>query len=51
MVTSVVREHHWPPDIMGGLYFDYEDHFGLEYWYLDVKESNDEVKKKTDTPK
>lgn len=46
MVVSVVREHHWAPSEVGALYFDSEDHHGLEYWYNDVKLCNDEIKPK-----
>ena len=46
MIKSVVREHHWNPKIINGLYLDSADHFGLMYWYSDVKEVHDELKKK-----
>ncbi|KKN59924.1 hypothetical protein LCGC14_0536740 [marine sediment metagenome] len=46
MIKSVVREHHWPPNIIKNLYLDKEDYQGLEYWYDDVKEVNDNLKKK-----
>lgn len=46
MVKSVVREHHWPPDIIGGLYFDAIDYEGLVYWYQDVKEVDEGIREK-----
>lgn len=46
MVKTVVREHHWTPEIINGLYLDDIDRFGLEYWYNDVKECVNEIKKK-----
>jgi hypothetical protein len=44
MVKSVVREHHWTPDIIGRLFFDRLDYKGLLYWYDDVKEMDKEMK-------
>jgi hypothetical protein len=38
MIKTVARYHHWTPDVLNGLYLDDMDHFGLEYWYLDVLE-------------
>lgn len=46
MVKSVVREHHWPPDVIGGLFVDAVDRSGLEYWYIDVMEVHKELNKK-----
>ena len=46
MVKTVVREHHWSPDIINGLYLDDIDRFGLEYWYNDIIECVKEIKKK-----
>lgn len=43
MIKSVVREHHWPPDTIGGLFCDNLDHEGLEFWYEDVKEVNKQL--------
>lgn len=45
MVKSVVREHHWAPSEVGALYFDYQDYYGLIYWYEDVKEVDKELRK------
>jgi hypothetical protein len=47
MICTVVREHHWSPQIIGDLFFDADDHHGLEFWYNDVMETIDEIKKKT----
>lgn len=46
MVKSIVREHHWPPDIISGLFFDAEDYQGLVYWYEDVREVDASLKEK-----
>ncbi len=44
MITSVVREHHWLPAQVGSLFLDADDHYGLEYWYNDLVEVNEELK-------
>jgi len=31
-----VREHKWPPEIIGGFFVDNIDYKGLEFWYCDV---------------
>jgi hypothetical protein len=46
MIVSVVREHHWAPEIIGALFVDDGDHHGLEFWYNDVLEVSNELKKK-----
>ena len=46
MIKTVVREHHWSPETINGLYLDSIDHFGLEYWYNDIKEVHAELNKK-----
>lgn len=46
MILSVVREHHWPPDKIGGLFVDDMDWLGLEFWYNDLRALNDELKNK-----
>ena len=46
MIWSVVREHHWPPEVIDGLYLDSADHFGLEFWYDDLIEVHKELKQK-----
>lgn len=46
MIVSVVREHHWPPDVIGGLFVDALDHRGLIFWYNDVRDCVEEIKKK-----
>jgi hypothetical protein len=48
MIKSVVREYHWSPAVVGDLYFDRQDFLGLEYWFDDVKELQDQIK---NTPK
>jgi len=46
MVKSVVREHHWSPEIIKELFHDNIDYLGLVYWYNDVCEVIDDVKNK-----
>lgn len=46
MVTTVVREHHWSPTEINGLYLDDIDHFGLIYWYEDIKSMIADLKNK-----
>lgn len=50
MIKTVVREHHWTPDKISGLYHDGIDHFGLKYWYEDVVKCIEEMKSKTPAP-
>ena len=45
LITSVVRENKWTPDVIDNLYFDDFDYHGIFYWYDDVKLMNDEIKK------
>lgn len=45
MIRSVVREHHWSPQIVGDFFIDGEDMEGLEFWYNDLNESHKELKK------
>lgn len=47
MIRTVVREYHWPPQVVGGLFFDAEDYKGLEYWYNVCKKDADDIKSKT----
>lgn len=46
MVKSVVREHHWQPEVIYSLFHDGIDYFGLEWWYNDVKEVSESLKSK-----
>jgi hypothetical protein len=46
MIKTVVREHHWSPEIVGDLFINGYDHESLEYWYDDCVEANAELKKK-----
>jgi len=46
MIKTVVREHHWTPAIIESLYLDDTDFLGLEYWYNDVRETNENLKSK-----
>ena len=40
MIKSVARCYRWSPEIIGNLYCDDADFFGLWYWYEDAKEMN-----------
>lgn len=51
MIVSVVREHHWPPEKLGGLFLDDADFRGLEFWYNDVLKCDEEIKAKTKVKK
>lgn len=44
MIASVAREYKWPPEVLGGLFFDAEDYEGLEFWYNDIKQMHKEIK-------
>lgn len=46
MVATVVGKYRWSPEIIGDLFFDAEDYFGLEFWYNQVKEESEEFDKK-----
>lgn len=46
MIKSVVREHHWSPEVISSLYLDGVDYFGLEWWYNDSKEVEESLKSK-----
>ena len=37
MIFSVGMQQKWLPEIIDSLYVDAQDHFGLEYWYDNVK--------------
>lgn len=49
-IKTVVRAHHWPPDVIDKLYNDGQDHHGIDFWYYDAlecdKEINDKIKEK-----
>lgn len=44
MIATVGNEYKWPPEIMGGLFFDAEDYMGLEFWYNEVREQTKQIK-------
>ena len=46
MIRTVAREYKWPPEVLGGLYFDRQDYLGLEYWYDDVMDMIEKAKPK-----
>lgn len=49
MIKSVVRDHHWPPNIFGGFFIDDEDAEGLEFWYNDTLDMIKRTKPKKGT--
>lgn len=46
MVKSVIRAHHYPPDIVDKLFLDDQDHHGIEWLYNDLKEEQKDLTKK-----
>ncbi len=44
VIASVVNRYNWPPDIVGGLFYDRVDYKGIEYWYDQVKIESDKSK-------
>lgn len=46
MIKNVVREHHWPPSEVGGLFIDNWPLSGLEFWNDDVVAVNKELQPK-----
>lgn len=44
MIKTVVGQYHWPPDIIGGLYYDKQDYHGLPWWYDEVGRLVKEIK-------
>jgi hypothetical protein len=47
MIKSVVREYHFSPATVGDFYLDEIDFNGLRFWYDDVLEIHEAMKKKT----
>ena len=45
MLRTVVGEHHWAPSIQGALYVDNQDNEGLEFWFISVEKTAEEIKK------
>jgi hypothetical protein len=45
MIKTVVREHHFSPAQVGDFYLDAQDYQGLEWYYNDVRQVMDEMKK------
>ncbi len=46
MVKSVIRGHHYPPDVVDELFLDDKDHWGLEWLYNDLDDEQKELKGK-----
>jgi len=45
MIRTVVREYKWTPGVIDELYIDGLDHYGLDFWFHDVKDMISEIKK------
>lgn len=45
MIKTVCNEYKWTPEYVSGLYLDDKDEFGLEFWYKEVVEINNKLKK------
>lgn len=47
MIKTVVREHHWAPEIIGALSISGDDDYNsIEYWYSDIQEMHKDLTKK-----
>jgi hypothetical protein len=46
VITTVVSEFKWPPEVIGGLFFDAEDHEGLFHWYNVCVKIHEQIKPK-----
>ena len=46
MIKTVVREHHWTPDVINSMYTDDRDHQGIRFWYNDIVEVIEQLKPK-----
>lgn len=46
IIKTVVREHHFSPLEIDAFFLDEKDHWGIEFWYNDIKKVNDELKTK-----
>ncbi len=43
MIKSVARVYRWTPEVIGNLYLDDADFFGLWYWYEDAKQMDNDL--------
>ena len=46
MVISVVRNHHFTPDVIDGFFLDDIDYHGLLFWYEEAREIEKSMKPK-----
>lgn len=46
IIKTVVRYHHWSPEVINNMYTDDYDHQGLLYWYNDCREQDENFKSK-----
>lgn len=47
MIKSVLREHHYPPQVIDALFVDAIDYHGLEFLYNDILEVSKEIETKS----
>jgi hypothetical protein len=46
-IITVIRAFSWTPKyVTEELYVDKKDHFGLEFWYLDIEAQHKEITNK-----
>ena len=43
---NLIREHHWSPSVIGGLFLDDLDKYGLFYLNNDILKMHEETKQK-----
>jgi len=46
VIQDIVREYHWPPTVIGGLFFDAQDYRGLFFWHKEICDRAEKFKKK-----
>ena len=46
IIKSIIREHHFPPQVIDALFVDDQDYHGLEWWYNDVRQAGEEFEAK-----
>jgi len=46
-IKTVIRKFRWTPEYVNSLYLDGADYLSLWFWYDDIVEESNELKKKT----
>ena len=44
IIATVANTYHWTPHYLESLYVDGYNHFGLEFWYDQIKEQVKDTK-------